>query len=97
MAAGERAEKRLTLALRSRLTDAVSSRSLLPAWFVTVLGAAPPARHTDQWLETATGVLLYRLTYKITDQVVALGPKPSDIDRYRRSWHEQLSKGLRRW
>ncbi|PNE43578.1 hypothetical protein AOB60_01060 [Streptomyces noursei] len=85
------------MALRSRLADAVSSRSLLPAWFVTVLGTAPPARDTDQWLETATGVLLYRLTYNIADQVVALGPKPADSDRHRRSWHEQLSKSLRRW
>ncbi|GAB2766559.1 hypothetical protein [Streptomyces bullii] len=97
MSAGDRAEKRLTMALRSRLTDAISSRSLLPAWFVTVLGAAPPARATDQWLETATRVLLYRLTYDITDQVVALGPEPSDADRYRRGWYEQLRKDLRRW
>ncbi len=97
MSAGDRAEKRLTMALRSRLADAVSSRALLPAWFVTVLGAAPPARATNQWLETATRVLLYRLTYDITDQVVALGPEPSDADRHRRSWYEQLRKDLRRW
>lgn len=97
MAAGDRAEKRLTLALRSRLADAVRSRSLLPAWFVTVLGAAPPARGTDAWLETATRVLLYRLTYDITDQVVALGSAPSEADRHRSSWYEQLRKDLRRW
>lgn len=97
ISAGDRAEKRLTLALRSRLADAISSRALLPAWFVTVLGAVPPARATDQWLETATRVLLYRLTYDIADQVVALGPEPSDADRDRRSWYEQLRKDLRRW
>ncbi|WP_327348986.1 hypothetical protein [Streptomyces europaeiscabiei] len=97
MSAGDRAEKRLMLAMRSRLADAISSRSLLPAWFVAVLGAAPPARATDQWLETATRVLLYRLTYDITDQVVALGPEPSEASRRRRSWYEQLSKDLRRW
>ncbi|TKS96443.1 hypothetical protein E4U91_36795 [Streptomyces lasalocidi] len=85
------------MALRSRLADAVSSRALLPAWFVTVLGAAPPARATDHWLETATRVLLYRLTYDITDQVVALGPEPCDADRHRRSWYEGLRKDLRRW
>lgn len=97
MSAGDRAEKRLTLALRSRLADAVSSGSLLPAWFVTVLGAAPPARATDQWMETAALVLLYRLTYDITDQVVALGPQPPDTDRHRRCRYEQLRKDLRRW
>jgi hypothetical protein len=96
MSAGDRAEKRLTLALRSRLADAVSSRSLLPAWFVTVLGAVPPARATDRWLETATRVLLYRLTYDITDQGVALGPQPLDADRHRRSRYERLRKDLRR-
>ncbi|MBC2908381.1 hypothetical protein, partial [Streptomyces cupreus] len=73
------------------------SRSLLPAWFVTVLRAAPPANGTEQWLETATGVLLYRLTYDVTDQVVALGPQPPESDRYRRSWYDQLRKDLRRW
>ncbi|MFE9942004.1 hypothetical protein [Streptomyces hirsutus] len=89
IAAGDRADKRLIMALRSR--------SLMPAWFVTVLGAAPPARATEQWLETATRVLLYRLTYDITDPVVALGPEPSDTDRHRRSWHNELRKDLRRW
>lgn len=97
MAAGNRAEKRLTLALRSRLADAISSRSLLPAWFVTVLGAAPPARATQQWLETATRVVLYRITFDITDQVLALGPEPPDTDRQRRSWYDQLRRDLRRW
>ncbi|MFD3622459.1 hypothetical protein ACFWWT_46415 [Streptomyces sp. NPDC058676] len=97
MSAGDRAEKRLTLALRSRLADAIKSRSLLPAWFVTVLGTAPPARGTEQWLETATGVLLYRLTYEVTDQIVALGPQPPESDRYRGSWYDQLRKDLRRW
>ncbi|MER6409003.1 hypothetical protein ABT269_37215 [Streptomyces viridosporus] len=97
ISAGERAEKRLTMALRSRLAEAISSRALPPAWFVTVLGAAPPARDTDRWLQTATRVLLYRLTYDITDQVLALGPAPSDTDRHRRSWYDELHKDLRRW
>ncbi|MDX2683703.1 hypothetical protein [Streptomyces soliscabiei] len=47
-------------------------------------------------LETATEVLLCRLTYDITDQVVALGEKPSDADQRRRSWYEQLRKDLQR-
>jgi hypothetical protein len=96
IAAGERAEKRLTMALRSRLADALANRSQLPTWFVTVLGAAPPARATDQWLETATRVLLYRLTYGINDQVLALGPPPSGTD-HRSHWHTQLRTDLCRW
>lgn len=79
------------------MADAVSTRALLPTWFVTVLGSAPPARETQKWLETATQVLLYRLTYDVTEQVVALGNKPSDTDRHRREWHDQLIKDLRPW
>ncbi|MEU1036319.1 hypothetical protein ABZ402_48420 [Streptomyces mirabilis] len=97
IAAGAKAEQRLTLGLRSRLADAVRERALLPAWFVTVLGSAPPARSTQKWLETATEVLLYRLTYDITDQVVALGEKPSDTAERRRAWYEKLRKDLQRW
>lgn len=97
MAAGIRAEKRLTLALRSRLADAVHERALLPTWFVTVFGSAPPARSTQKWLETATEVLLYRLTYSVTDQVVALGEKPPDTAQRRRAWYDRLRKDLQRW
>ncbi|MFG2803673.1 hypothetical protein [Streptomyces pseudovenezuelae] len=97
MTAGIRAEKQLTGVLRSRLSDAVRGRALLPTWFVTVLGSAPPASGTEEWLETATQVLLYRLTYDVTDQVVALGSKPSDAGGHRRQWYEQLVKDLRRW
>ncbi|MFI5808633.1 hypothetical protein [Streptomyces sp. NPDC051561] len=97
LAAGARAEKRLTLALRSRLAEAVSNRLLLPAWFVTVLGPAPPARGTEQWLERATRVLLYRLTYAINDQVLALGPQPDTADQHRHQWHKELLKDLHRW
>ncbi|MBH1937838.1 hypothetical protein I5Q34_26810 [Streptomyces sp. AV19] len=84
------------MALRSRLADAISDRAVLPAWFVTVLGSAPPATRTQEWLETATQVLLYRLTHSVTDAVVALGDKPAGGAR-RAEWYEQLAKDLRRW
>lgn len=95
--AGERAEKRLTLALRSRLAHAVSSRLLLPSWFATVLGPAPPAQDAERWLECATHVLLYRLTYRIDDQVLALGPRPDPEDEHRHQWWEDLRTQLRPW
>ncbi|MFF4806208.1 hypothetical protein ACFY1U_48915 [Streptomyces sp. NPDC001351] len=97
MTAGTRPEKQLTGVLRSRLSDAVRGRALLPTWFVIVLGSAPPASGTEQWLDTATQVLLHRLTYDVTDQVAALGSKPSDADGHHRQWYEQLIKDLRRW
>ncbi|MFJ9195867.1 hypothetical protein [Streptomyces globisporus] len=97
IAAGQRAEQRLTLALRSKLADAVSNRLLLPAWFATVLGPAPPARDTDRWLECATRVLLYRLTYRVDDQVLALGTRPDPEDEHRHEWWEELRTALRSW
>ncbi|WP_246144828.1 hypothetical protein [Actinacidiphila oryziradicis] len=97
IAAGEKAGKKLTLALRSRLADAISARTLLPSWFVTVLGAAPPAPRTQQGMDTATQVLLYRVTYDVTDSVVALGDKPVGRTGRRAEWYAQLSKDLRHW
>ena len=97
IAAGRRAEQRLTMALRSKLADAVSNRLLLPAWFATVLGPAPPARDTERWLECATRVLLYRLTYHVDDQVLALGPCPDPEDEHQHQWWEELTTELRPW
>ncbi len=97
IAAGERAEQRLTLALRSKLADAISNRLLLPSWFATVLGPAPPARATERWVECAVSVLLYRLTYQVEDQVLALGPRPYPADGHRHQWWERLRKELGRW
>ncbi|MDX3484972.1 hypothetical protein [Streptomyces sp. ID05-18] len=73
----------------------MSNRLPLPAWFATVLGPAPPARDTERWLECATRVLLYRLTYRVDDQVLALGPGPEDEHSHR--WWEELATELRPW
>ncbi|WP_234319486.1 hypothetical protein [Streptomyces sp. NRRL S-237] len=97
ISAGDEAVRKLTLALRSRLTDAISTRALPPVWFATVLGSAPPGANTQKWVETATSVLLYRLTYGVTDAVVALGEKPSGRTGRRAEWYEQLVKDLRPW
>ncbi|MFH8894487.1 hypothetical protein [Streptomyces sp. NPDC017949] len=97
IASGEKAEQKLTLALRSRLTDMVSARALPPVWFATVLGSVPPAARTQKWVETATGVLLYRLVYGVTDAVVALGDKPAGRTGRRAEWHKQLAQDLRYW
>ncbi|MEV6439647.1 hypothetical protein AB0N00_34220 [Streptomyces anulatus] len=60
-------------------------------------GPAPPARNTDRWLECATRVLLYRLTYRVTDQVLALGTRPDPEDEHRHGWWEELRTALRPW
>lgn len=94
---GDRAERKLNLLLRSRLADAIRDRALLPMWFVTVLGPVPPAHKTEEWMDHATQVLAYRVTYGITDQVVALGAAPDEYVPRRTEWHRELVKNLRRW
>ncbi|KPC78306.1 hypothetical protein ADL27_48545 [Streptomyces sp. NRRL F-6602] len=61
---GSKAEKKLDWLLRGRLADAIRDRALLPMWFVTVLGPVPPADRTQEWMDLATQVLVYRVTYR---------------------------------
>lgn len=96
--AGERADTKLRLRLRSRLSDAVGGAHLLPVWFAAVFGPMPPARKANEWLDAATDVLAYRATYQITDPVTVLGPKTDGhVDPRRRAWSEALTRELRRW
>ncbi|MEU5836324.1 hypothetical protein ABZ820_22020 [Streptomyces diacarni] len=94
---GDKAERKLNWLLRGRLADAIRDRALLPMWFVTVLGPVPPAHKTQQWMDLATQVLAYRVTYGITDQAVALGPAPDAYVPRRTEWHRELTNELRRW
>ncbi|MEU9263271.1 hypothetical protein AB0D68_33150 [Streptomyces sp. NPDC048212] len=94
---GDKAERKLNWLLRGRLADAIRDRALLPMWFVTVLGPVPPAHRTQEWMDHATQVLAYRVTYEITDQAVALGPPPAAHVPRRTEWHRELTKDLRRW
>ncbi|MGW0771556.1 hypothetical protein [Streptomyces sp. NPDC002676] len=43
---GNKAEKKLGSLLHGRLTDAIRARTVVPVWFVTVLGGVPPANNT---------------------------------------------------
>ncbi|WNZ06410.1 CopG family transcriptional regulator [Streptomyces sp. 11x1] len=95
---GRRADTKLRLRLRSRLSDALSGAKLLPIWFVTALGPMPPSRNANDWMDAATDVLAYRVTYQITDPVVALGTPPDGHRAPRRTeWHQELTRVLRRW
>ncbi|WP_031024839.1 hypothetical protein [Streptomyces rimosus] len=94
---GDKAQRKLNWLLRGRLADAVRDRALLPMWFVTVLGPVPPAHRTQEWMDHATQVLAYRVTYGITDQAVALGAAPDEYVPRRTEWHRELITNLRRW
>ena len=96
VATGESARQILRDRLRQRIADAVAADALMPAWFTTVLGHAPPAKDTEQWLATATSVLMYRVTYTVTDPVLALGARPDPTDTVRAGWHSQVEKDLQK-
>ncbi|MGP3777137.1 hypothetical protein ACTWJ8_40515 (plasmid) [Streptomyces sp. SDT5-1] len=97
LAEGARAQEKLNLHLRTRISEAVSARALLPVWFTTALGPTAPTSKTEDWLETATDVLAYRTTYKVTDQVLALGAEPEDHAPGRARWHTAITNALRRF
>ena len=87
--------RRPTTRLRTNLIKAIERAELLPVWFDTVLGMAPPA-DADAWLRVGTNLLAYRATYGITDPVVALGPQTDAHSSKRRSqWHRKLTNELR--
>jgi chromosome segregation ATPase len=93
---GEQAWAYLLARLRARIADAVGEGALLPAWFTTVLGPIPPAQDTRAWMDAATGLLAYRVTYGVTDPIVALGADPGEQhSARRRAWHQQLRRVLR--
>ncbi|WP_331723980.1 hypothetical protein [Streptomyces sp. NBC_00005] len=94
---GARAERKLHGVLHGRLADSIRGRALLPVWFVTVLGPVPPAAKTQEWTDLAIQVLAYRITYDVTDQVVALGPEPDEYVPRRTPWFHELTRQLRHW
>lgn len=87
---------KLRQSLRTKLQHAVDSGAALPVWFTTVLGQAPPAHKTEEWVKTAVDLLAYRVVYGVTDQIVALGPEIStdSDDSWRRSWRHELANRL---
>ncbi|MFJ2875495.1 MULTISPECIES: CopG family transcriptional regulator [unclassified Streptomyces] len=96
--AGQRARTQLRVRLRSRLSDALTGTDLLPVWFTTALGPMAPSRRAEEWLETALEVLAYRVTYQVTDSVLALGSAPSASQAPRRAAQfNALKRDLRDW
>ncbi|GAA2497745.1 hypothetical protein [Winogradskya humida] len=85
----------LSAHLRRRVDIAVETHALFPAWFtITELGHRPSAGHSGEWRETATQVLLYRITYEITHGVLALGEAPAE--GYQAGRHAEVLAALRR-
>ncbi|MEU5266287.1 hypothetical protein [Amycolatopsis sp. NPDC021455] len=94
----ERAWHDLQVRLRTRITDALGSNALLPAWFGHALGVAPPPGTSgDAWIRTAASVLAYRVTFGVTDQALPLGPpagEGADTTERRWTWRARLESDL---
>jgi chromosome segregation ATPase len=96
LADGEQAWTRLNELLRDRVADAVGAGALLPSWFTGVLGPIPPVQDTRRWMDGAIALLAYRVTYAISDPMLALGTAPAqDAGPRQRHWYEQLTRQLR--
>ncbi|MEV4281539.1 hypothetical protein [Actinoplanes xinjiangensis] len=96
---GTSARAQLTARLRARLDTAVADGALLPTWFTFALGHQPVAEDVDAWMQLATDLLAYRVTYEVTDPAVALGHGTHDDPR-REAWRTELDEQLqnrRRW
>jgi hypothetical protein len=88
-AAGNEAIAEVRELIRTRIEDAVAQDLLFPAWFENMLGPAAPPGKADDWLYTATDVVLYRLLHDITSPASALGPAPQE-QGHRRTLHDRL-------
>lgn len=87
--AGNEAVAEARRLIRTRIEDAVARDLLFPAWFENMLGPAAPPGKADDWLYTATDVVLYRLLHDVTSPADALGPAPQEHG-HRRSLHDRL-------
>jgi hypothetical protein len=95
IAAGEGAWRELIERLRGTIAEGVDEHALFPPWFCDSLGLRPSRGATDTWLELATEVAAYRITYGVTSRGIALGDPPPPGDASRRSvWHGQLAAAL---
>jgi hypothetical protein len=92
---GAGAAQTMRLRVRTTLAESLGASVLPPVWFTTALGITPPRRNAEDWLDTATEVIAYRITYRVTDPVLALGapPNPSTPNQYQR--HQKLAGQLR--
>lgn len=87
---GDQAWILLITRLRTSIAQACAGRKLLPVWLDTQLGSTPPVGEAERWLDAATDLLAYRITYGVTDPLSALGQMPPDADARRSAWHRRL-------
>jgi hypothetical protein len=93
--AGDEAQHRLSARLARRLSDALERGAMMPDWFSRAFGPTRPAEETQEWMDTAIGILAFRLSYGLSGPVLALGIPPSEEQpQHRRDWYQDLDRRL---
>ncbi|MGH3998950.1 MAG: hypothetical protein ACRDTJ_16020, partial [Pseudonocardiaceae bacterium] len=95
--AGKAAAQTMRLRLRATIAEALGEAALPPVWFTTALGITPPRSGANEWLDIATEVVAYRITYRVTDPVLALGTTPDTNTQDQYQSHQELAGKLRRY
>jgi hypothetical protein len=91
---GTEARTALLIRIRTRISDAIHSDLLFPAWFEMALGSGAPTANTQSWIDTAVALVAYRLVNNIDDQVSALGQRPSGSG-WQQKEHDELTRACR--
>jgi len=94
IADGQQGRSTLFTRLRTRITDAVLDGALMPIWLHDRLGAMPPAGQTAQWVDIATQILAYRITYHDQDPLVTISEVPPDASARRSSWANDIDRAV---
>lgn len=92
---GDDAVADLTAHIRRRVKSAVESHAFFPAWFSIELAHRPAPGRSDEWVEAAAQLVLYRITYQVTHGVQALGDAPEE-EGYRAERYRAVRAALRR-
>jgi uncharacterized protein YoxC len=94
IAKGQRGRSTLLTRLRTRIADAVLDGALMPIWLHDHLGAMPHTGETAQWVDIATQILAYRITYRDQDPLVAIGKLPANASSRRRQWATEIERAV---
>jgi hypothetical protein len=88
---GEIADGRLRERVRGYLETVVAADQFLPSWLEVALGPGIPRKHWREWMDTALGIIRYRLVYRVTSLVDALGERP-DAEGERQAEYDRLTE-----
>jgi hypothetical protein len=93
---GEQAWTELTETLRTTIGRAVSDGKWLPVWLDNCIGPMPQPGKEAAWLNVAIEILAYRITYKVQDPLVPLGPQPPSASERRTDWAGKIETAIRK-